>query len=158
MTYIGALAMLEFVSPEIVVTEGADEDAIVCVRLVLFINDTLIGQEIVFGIYVASGPTAGKSLNKSLPCTTQLQDLFLIITVNGSDFLGPSSREALFMEGAENGTLHCFPIEIVDDDDFEDSIERFSVYITRSYITPESVLLAEPGYIYILINDTEGGK
>ena len=59
-------ALISFVSPEIVVTEGAGEDAMVCVRLVLLDSDTLTGHDISSTVIVVSGPGASKYLESSI--------------------------------------------------------------------------------------------
>ena len=72
------------------------------------------------------------------------------------DFIAPSFKEAMFVEGDENGKTDCFEVSILDDDDFETNTEEFRFYITPTLISPDSTLLGEPSRISVFINDTEG--
>ena len=74
------------------------------------------------------------------------------------DFIAPSFKEAMFVEGDENGKTDCFEISILDDDDFEMNTEEFRFYITPTLISSESTLLGEPSRISVFINDTEGRR
>ena len=71
------------------------------------------------------------------------------------DYLAPTVREVVFVEGDENGKLDCSPISILDDDDFE-AIEVIEFYIEITSISSESTLLGELSRTRILINDTGG--
>ena len=82
----------------------------------------------------------------------------LSCTVYGVDFIAPGFWQVVFPEGAGNGTVDCFPVQIVDDDDFEERLEDFGVYIQSSSVSPESTLLVDPKFLTIRINDTEGGR
>ena len=72
------------------------------------------------------------------------------------DFIAPSFKEAMFVEGDENGKTDCFEISILDDDDFETNTEEFRFYIRPTLISSDSTLLGEPSRISVFINDTEG--
>ena len=55
-----------------------------------------------------------------------------------------------------NGTTCCHPLSVVDDNDFEETIEDFIVFISPTSISSEYTLLGEPSNTTVHINDTEG--
>ena len=62
----------------------------------------------------------------------------------------------MFREGDINGTTCCHPLSVVDDTDFEETIEDFIVFISPTLISSEYTLLGEPSNTTVHINDTEG--
>ena len=60
------------------------------------------------------------------------------------------------MEGDDNGTTCCHTLIVVDDNDFEDTIEDFVVFIHPTLISTEYTLLGDPSFTRVLINDTGG--
>ena len=118
-TTTGISSQLEFVSPEVTVVEREGAVAEVCVRLILLSNTTL--QHNVTAT-VSNFNGASKKNDKSI---IALDRSLLSLTALGSDFLGPSSREVSFMEGAESNETACISVVIVDDNDFESNTQVF---------------------------------
>ena len=50
----------------------------------------------------------------------------------------------------------CLTLSVVDDNDFEETIEDFIVFIRAASISSDFTLLGEPSYTLVLINDTGG--
>ena len=75
----------------------------------------------------------------------------------GEDIQGPDTREVSFTEGDQDGEINCVMVEIVDDSDFENSIETFPVIIEASFVTLQNFFFGSAIYTIIVINDT-GGK
>ena len=80
----------------------------------------------------------------------------LSLTVLGSDYLGPSSREVSFMEGAESNETACISVVIVDDNDYEPNTQLFVAYISASLISTENTFFGTSIATVIAINDTRG--
>ena len=72
------------------------------------------------------------------------------------DYIAPIFFKVVFEEGSENGETVCSRISVVDDNDFEETIEDFIVFIQTTTISSDYTLLGEPSYTSVLINDTRG--